>query len=135
MKNKPESPRDLGGRVIVLNSIDEDGATLCSVLEEAGFHCKACSTPEELRRKLEEGAGTAVIAEETFVASDPASLLDWVQHQPAWSDFPFIVLTSREAKSSVKQKALALLNFLQNVTFQERPVQTTTLVSAVSSAL
>ncbi len=84
---------------------------------------------------MEVGAGTAVITEEALFAGNTASLGEWVGSQPAWSDFPFIVLTARERKSPAHRNSSTILELLQNVTLQERPVQTVTLISAVRSAL
>jgi signal transduction histidine kinase len=55
-----------------------------------------------------------------------------VRRQPAWSDFPIVVLTEEGASSEM---ALRTLETLGNVTLLERPVRVPALVSAVRSAL
>jgi signal transduction histidine kinase/CheY-like chemotaxis protein len=88
-----------------------------------------------LRGELETGAAAAVVAEEAFLGVDPAGLFDWVNKQPPWSDFPFIILTTHHPDPKRRQYALGLIANLRNVTLQERPIQTVTLVSAVQAAL
>ena len=55
-----------------------------------------------------------------------------MRRQPAWSDFPIVVLTEEGASSEM---ALRTLETLGNVTLLERPVRVPALVSAVRSAL
>src|SRR6185295_20302213 len=58
-----------------------------------------------------------------------------LSEQPAWSDFPIILLTQREA-SPERSPALARLGeLLGNVTFLERPFHASTLTSAVRTAV
>lgn len=135
MTKKPDRQADLASRVLVLTQTDEDSSALCALLQRADLACETSSSVENLRRKLEVGAGTAVITEEALFAGNTDSLGEWVGSQPAWSDFPFIVLTARERKSRARRNSSTILELLQNVTLQERPVQTVTLISAVRSAL
>src|SRR5205085_2015719 len=81
------------------------------------------------------GAGAAVIAEEAFLGADAAPLFSWVSNQPPWSDFPFVILTMRRDDPRLRRYTLSLMDKLRNVTLQERPIQTVTLVSAVQAAL
>lgn len=122
-------------RILVLAPTGRDGRAACTLLEHAGLTCVSCDHLDELRRGLEAGAGAAVIAEEAFVAADPSCLSDWVASQSPWSDFPFIILTTHRDNAQVRRRMLQLMDCLRNVTLQERPIQTVTLVSAVQSAL
>jgi signal transduction histidine kinase len=63
-----------------------------------------------------------------------APLRAWLTGQPSWSDFPFIVLASREAGTRSRQ-ALRLLQTLGNAFVLERPVHTETLARAVDAAV
>jgi signal transduction histidine kinase len=122
-------------RILVLAPTGRDGSAACALLEQAGLSCRPCSRLDELQRKLESGAGAAVIAEEAFVGADAAPLFSWVSNQPPWSDFPFLILTTHRADPRLRRYTLGLINKLRNVTLQERPIQTVTLVSAVKAAL
>ena len=121
--------------MLVLTQADEDSSALCALLQQAGLVCDTSSSIEDLRGKLEVGAGTAIITEEALLTGSTAFLRDWVGSQPAWSDFPFTVLTAKEDKSPARRNSSTILELLQNVTLQEGPVQAVTLISAVRSAL
>ena len=58
-----------------------------------------------------------------------------MRSQPPWSDFPFVVLTTRRDDPRPRQQTLRLIANLRNVMLQERPLQTVTLVSTVQAAL
>ncbi|MBN9525847.1 MAG: response regulator [Alphaproteobacteria bacterium] len=77
----------------------------------------------------------ALIVEEALLDADLASLAGLVAGQPAWSDFPFIVLSLRGAGLERNPGARRLMGVLGNVTFLERPFHPTTLVSVVQTAL
>src|SRR5262245_14471007 len=55
--------------------------------------------------------------------------------QPAWSDFPFIVLTRHGGGLERNPTAALLTRTLGNISFLERPFHPTTLVSVVETAL
>ncbi|MGH7047145.1 MAG: histidine kinase dimerization/phospho-acceptor domain-containing protein [Stellaceae bacterium] len=88
-----------------------------------------------MAQAVEAGAGAAIIAEEAFLAPGREPLFEWVEKQPPWSDFPFIILTTHHFDVRRRQNTLRLIEHLRNVTLQERPIQTVTLVSAVQAAL
>ena len=112
-----------------------DGRAACAIIEQAGLAAKLCSGIDALRTALEAGAGAAVIAEEAFFGVDLSRLFDWVERQPPWSDFPFVILTTRRDDPRPRQQTLRLIANLRNVMLQERPLQAVTLVSTVRAAL
>ena len=122
-------------RILVLAPTGRDASAACSLLEQAGLSARVCSGIHELRHGLEAGAGAAVVAEEAFFRTDPEPLFEWVRTQPPWSDFPFIVLTTRRDDARSRQHKLSLVETLRNVMLQERPIQTVTLVTAAQAAL
>ena len=93
-----------------------------------------CADVVELIGRLDEGAGVAVIAEEAF-RNDLAKLTEWVAKQPPWSDFPFVVLTSRHIYPKEDARRISLLESLGNVSLLERPLSAVSLMSAVKSGL
>jgi signal transduction histidine kinase/ActR/RegA family two-component response regulator len=127
--------RSSSERVLVLAPRGRDGAAACALLGQAGLAPQLCSDIDALRSELGTGAGAAVIAEEAFLGADPARLFDWVEKQPPWSDFPFIILTTHHHDVRRRQQMLRLIAQLRNVTLQERPIQTVTLISAAQAAL
>jgi signal transduction histidine kinase/ActR/RegA family two-component response regulator len=122
-------------RVLVLAPTGRDGPAACALIEQAEVASELCSGIDELLQALEVGAGAAIIAEEAFLATDRGRLFEWVEKQPPWSDFPFIILTTHHHDVRRRQITLRLIADLRNVTLQERPIQTVTLVSAVQAAL
>jgi signal transduction histidine kinase/CheY-like chemotaxis protein len=128
-------PEGTGERILVLAPTGRDGRAACALLGQAGVSCVPCSELNELQSELESGAGAAVIAEEALIGADLISLFRWVDNQPPWSDFPFVILTTRRDDPRLRRYTLGLIEKLRNVTLQERPIQTVTLVSAVQAAL
>jgi signal transduction histidine kinase/ActR/RegA family two-component response regulator len=122
-------------RILVLAPTGRDGTTACALFDQAGLSARSCAGIGELHSELAAGAGAAVIAEEAFLGGDLAPLFDWVANQPPWSDFPFIILTTHRNHPRLRRYMLDLIGTLRNVTLQERPIQTVTLVSAVQAAL
>lgn len=77
-----------------------------------------------------DGAACAVLTEEALRSSDRRAIADWVERQPPWSDFPFILLSYRGSSPDER-----LTELLGNVTVLERPFHPAVLVNAVRSAL
>ena len=85
------------GRVLLLAPTGRDAPLIEKVLGEAGVAIEACAGIEEFCRKLSDGAGAAFITEEALLAPFAMqSLVDTLRQQPAWSDFPLVVLTGGE---------------------------------------
>jgi signal transduction histidine kinase len=83
---------------------------------------------------LQAGAGTAVIADEAL-NGNVVLLQEWVESQPAWSDFPFIILSGSKSPPARMQERFTLMRPLGNITLLERPVRSVTLLSVVRAAL
>jgi len=96
--------------------------------------CDVCSSVGDLVSKLNAGAGTAVIADEALGGNIPL-LHDWVKAQPAWSDFPFIILTGSKALPSKMRERFGLMQPLGNITLLERPLRSITLLTVIRAAL
>jgi signal transduction histidine kinase/CheY-like chemotaxis protein len=119
-------------RVLVLAPLKRDAALTVDVLVRAGIAAQAVGDIEELCREIESGAGTVVLAQEAVSATVLSCLHDVLDHQPAWSDLPLIILTvSHEALDPMLER----LSPIANVTFLERPVRMGTLLAAVRASL
>lgn len=121
-------------RVLILAPHGRDAQVIASVLQGASIHAMVCPDAACLLAELAASAGTAILTEEVLGRGLDAALRDYLVQQPAWSDFPFIVLATRQA-SRRSEQAAASLQGLGNVVLLERPVNPETLVSAVRSAL
>lgn len=131
----PDPPaEDLRARVLILTPLGRDAALAGSVLQREHLSSHICSHVDDLVRALEEGAGTAVIADEAL-SGDIHALHAWVKQQPAWSDFPFIILTGSRSPVGKVQERLDLMQPLGNITLLERPLRSFTLLTVVRAAL
>lgn len=122
-------------RALVLAPAGRDAAIASQILGEAGLAVSVCPDLPGLCGGVASGAAMALIVEEALLDADLASLAGLVAGQPAWSDFPFIVLSLRGAGLERNPGARRLMGVLGNVTFLERPFHPTTLVSVVQTAL
>ncbi len=115
--------------VLILAPVGRDGAVAEKILAEVGLHSLVCCTLEAVLSNLDK-AGCAVVTEEALLSSDRRPLAEWASRQPPWSDFPFIVLTTRG-----RSPDLHLPEMLGNVTVLERPFHPAVLANATQSAL
>ena len=120
--------------VLILAPTGRDARAAADQLGAAGLHPVVCADVVELIRRLDEGAGVAAIAEEAF-RYHLANLTEWVSKQPPWSDFPFVVLTSRHIYPKEDAQRVRLLAALGNVSFLERPLSAISLTSAIQAGL
>ncbi|HEY0567887.1 MAG TPA: PAS domain S-box protein [Xanthobacteraceae bacterium] len=124
-------------RVLVLAPLGRDAAVASAILSEAGLLAHICRDLYDLLVELDRGAGTAIITEEPVRRgnSDLKQLAEWIATRPAWSDFPFILLTERGGGLERNPFAKLYADVLGNVSFLERPFHPTTLISVVQTAL
>ncbi|TAI67119.1 ATP-binding protein [Bradyrhizobium sp. Leo170] len=121
-------------RAVVLASSEREAVETACLIREAGYYANICGDLTALRREIASGAGLAVIADDAIVGTDLTSLTRWLNDQPAWSDFPIVLLTQGGSPER-DPGAVRLGKILGNVTFIERPFHPTTLASIVSSAV
>jgi two-component sensor histidine kinase len=84
---------------------------------------------------MRKGAGFAVITDEAIEGFTAQMMHNWIKEQPAWSDLPFIVLTTKADAPVRNELAQQLQDTLGNVSFLERPFHPSTLVSVARAAL
>jgi C4-dicarboxylate-specific signal transduction histidine kinase len=121
-------------RVVVHAPRGRDARVVESVLAARGIATLVCATPEEMLEGIREGAAAAVVTEESLAVSAGSPLQTWLSRQPSWSDFPFIVLTTRQTTRR-SMSARASLHALGNVVLLERPVNPETLARAAEAAV
>jgi signal transduction histidine kinase len=122
-------------RVLILAPVGRDARLLASTLEEMEIETCTSSDAGMLLELLQEGAGSAIVADEALSPPATTALTTWLGSQPSWSDTPFIVLTSAGRPTASSHERAHVLASLGNVTFIERPVRPETLQSAVRAAL
>ena len=121
--------------VVVYAPIGRDGPASADLLHRSGMQAVLCQSVDEVLKRAETDADAVFIAEEGLFGYDLQALSEWVGRQPAWSDFPFVVLTSKHEQSAVAAWRQRMVSALRNVSLLERPVQRITLTSAVQTAL
>jgi signal transduction histidine kinase/CheY-like chemotaxis protein len=122
-------------RALVLAPGGRDAAVAGAILRQANLGVVACASAEDMQSHLKRGAALALAVEEALDDVDVVKLKTWVDAQPRWSDFPFVVLTRHGGGLERNPRARALSESLGNVSFLERPFHATTLVSVVRTAL
>ena len=123
----------LEDRVLVLALRGRDATVLEQLLVRDGHGCLICSSAAGLAEALQGGAGAALVTEESLDTIE-GDLGVWLDCQPPWSDFPFILLATKRVGRRPRE-AQAVLERLGNVVVLERPINGETLSSAVNSAL
>ena len=126
---------DHGERALILAPRGRDAIVAKNILNEAGVHAEVCADQQQLLQEIIRGADVAVVTEEAIRGVDLRPLVQWIASQPAWSDFPFILLTQHGGGVERNPTAANLVQTLGNVTFLERPFHPTTLVSMVHTNL
>ncbi|WP_253373956.1 MULTISPECIES: PAS domain-containing hybrid sensor histidine kinase/response regulator [Methylorubrum] len=121
-------------RALILAPRGRDAAVIEGVLDRSNIHAAVCANVAAWLTGLREGAGTALVTEEALADGDTANVFAWLDAQQPWSDFPFVVLATRQAGRRT-QSAAELLRRLGNVVLLERPINAETLTSAVVSSL
>lgn len=115
--------------VLILAPLGRDAMVAATILAEVGIVSKATSTLDDLVAHLDHAA-CAVMTEEALLHWDRQEIARWVERQPPWSDFPFVLLSYRGGPPDVR-----LTDLLGNVTVLERPFHPAVLANAVRSAL
>ncbi|BDU16494.1 ATP-binding protein [Lysobacter auxotrophicus] len=121
--------------VLIFAPTGRDAASASELLRRAGIATRICDSYDALLAQIETGAGVAFVAEEGLFGQALERLADLVQRQPAWSDLPFVMLTSRHEQPRVAAWRKQQIKRLGNVSLLERPVQPITLVSVMQAAL
>ncbi|HEX3429501.1 MAG TPA: response regulator [Rhizomicrobium sp.] len=122
-------------RALILAPRGRDAAVASQILRDAGVDRDICRDLPHLMEQLRQGADIAVVTEEAIRTHGFREIGSWVASQPAWSDFPFIILTKHGGGLERNPAAAEIVRLLGNVTFLERPFHPTTLVSVVESGL
>jgi len=119
--------------LLILAPEGRDASVLRAILAEAGLDAIVDQDGSHLIRSIEDGVGAgAVLTDAALTRVGLGDLREAVERQPAWSDFPFIVLARR---GGVSRSDLHHVEQMLNATVLERPLHPTSLVSAARSAI
>jgi signal transduction histidine kinase len=122
-------------RVLVLAPFGKDASLVCEVLERSGIPVGIVDTVSAIARCVSGGAGGAIVAEEALDEESIELLGRSVAAQPAWSDFPIIVLTGGGATTPYTEMMVRSRTPMGNISLLERPVRPATIISSVRTAI
>jgi len=122
-------------RTLILAPRGRDAAVARDILRESHISSHVCCDLVALLIEIKQSADIAILTEEALGGPGSRELMEWASAQPAWSDFPFIVLTRHGGGLERNPAAARITNSLGNVSFLERPFHPTTLVSMVEASL
>jgi len=129
---KSELPQEV---VLIFAPTGRDATTTSGLLQRVGISTRICPDFDTLLAEIDHDAGAAFVAEEGLFGQALDKLAARIQGQPAWSDIPFVMLTSRHDNPRVAAWRKTQTERLGNVSLIERPVQPITLVSVMQAAL
>lgn len=115
--------------VLILAPVGRDAKLAASILASSQIGARICASLEDAVPLLEE-AQCLVVAEEALISSDRTKFASWLHNQPAWSDFPIVLLVKRGTEFD---KRLAFLD--RYLIVLERPFLASSFANSVRSAL
>jgi signal transduction histidine kinase/CheY-like chemotaxis protein len=122
-------------RAVILAPQGRDAQVAANILREGGLTAEICKDLHSLTEEISQGAGVALLTDDAIRNANIKVLAGWVNSQPSWSDFPFVLLTERGGGLERNPVATRQMGALGNVVFLERPFHPTTLLSVVRTAL
>jgi DNA-binding NtrC family response regulator len=125
----------LSERALILAPQGRDAFVAARILREAGLVAEICDDLLDLMDKVVAGAAVAVLTDDTIQSADIKGLADWVNSQPPWSDFPFVLLTEQGGGLERNPAAERQMEVMGNVAFLERPFHPTTFISVIKTAI
>ena len=84
--------------VLILAPTAKDAQLCRKILEQAGAECSPCRDVGDVCAGIAGGAGIAVLSEEALTIENLDLLRLELRRQPAWSDFPLLILTEEGAE-------------------------------------
>jgi signal transduction histidine kinase len=119
----------------VLAPFGKDAVLVREVLERSGVPVAVVEDVPQIARCIAGGAGAAIVAEESLTEEGIELLGRAVSAQPAWSDFPIIVMTGGGATTPYTEMMVRSRTPMGNINLIERPLRPATLISSVRTAI
>lgn len=126
--------------VLVLPPTRRDGEIALTELRAEGLKTQLCHSIEPICACITAGTGgVALLTEEALTPEVVHALWSALTQQPAWSDFPLLVLASAKTRmagrKTVPQGGTLGLSSLGNVTLLDPPLRVRSMIYAVRVAL
>lgn len=128
------TPDPVETRVLILAPVGQDATLISQILTQAAFNCCVCADGQTFIKTARSGAGALLLTAEAARPALLAPLTELLESQPSWSDLPLILLSGHHAEQHL-QRPTWTIGTGRNVTILKRPLQTSILITVVSSAL
>lgn len=122
-------------RILILAPFGRDAALLQGMLESAGLEADCCASGADLLMRIRAGAAGVFLSGEALRRSLARRLVALLEAQAAWSDIPLVVLLGTGDHAGRAAELAGLLGDATNVTYLERPLRRSTLLSTATSML
>jgi signal transduction histidine kinase len=119
-------------RILTLAPTAKDGEVTSRLLGNYGIACLSCATLADICDEFKKGASVLIVTQEALLADRSNCLRDALKNQEAWSDIPLIVLTIPGQDQNI---TLNRLEEIGHMTLIKRPVQLTSFISTIRSAM
>lgn len=126
--------RDRPARVLLLAPTGRDAKVTADILTRARFICETCTDIKSLCQGIQEGAGLALLTAEALSQAGMREIAATLAGQPAWSDFPLLILVS-PADADLATRSFEPLGPRAHITLIDRPIHVRTLLSTARAAL
>jgi signal transduction histidine kinase len=120
-------------RILILASPEQDAKWNASSTD--GLFFERCQGLDDLCRKIDEGAGAALIDGGLLSSAALERIARHLVRAPAWSDLPIVLLVGKGTSQGLREPMDARLAALGNVNPLEKPFHSETLVATLRSAL
>jgi PAS domain S-box-containing protein len=121
--------------VRVIAPFGRDAELIAGVLRQNGLAAEVCDNLEcLLNERGLDPIGPLLIAEEALDTASIQQLSELIEHQPAWSDLPILILTGGGLDTSQSQRLESERFPMGSTVLLERPIRTATLVSSARAA-
>jgi signal transduction histidine kinase len=128
-------PSAQDNRTIILAPTGKDQQLIANLLGRCSMPSHTAAGIDELCVEIGLGAGAAIVSEEALTTSAIAQLHRVIEEQPAWSDFPLILLTVGGRVTVQSERLREVRRPLGNIFLLERPLRPETLLSTLEIAL
>src|SRR5262245_5960648 len=118
-------------RILLLAPTKRDAAAAEKLFEPVGIIVTLCNDLQEICAEIGRGAAVAIVPDEAILADKDRHLARFLHDQPAWSDFPLIVLTPPQQTKAAAHE----LEAVGHMTLIRRPVEIHSLASTIRAAL
>ena len=132
LENDPALP---DRRTIIFAPTGRDNQLIADLLEGAGLPCHAVTSITDLSHEIQRGAGAAILSEEALKNNAIPAIVEVLDQQPPWSDFPLILLTVSGRVTAESERLRELRRPLGNLFLLERPIRPETLLGTLEIAL